>query len=185
MGNKPFFVLGLLLTFGLGPALAQESGSSSATDSTTAKKINPKQKMSYATDLIGEMRTGLRQGLKLYDAASKEGDNVKLQCMKGKIESIKALIYVSERAEMSMQEAFADGANDRADHEFRKIAVANAKVRQLVADAEYCMGEIGAVNGITEVEVNTEGITDSVEEDEFAEIDPFEAFDPPPVSPFE
>ena len=67
-------------------------------------------------------------------------------------------MMVSERANGAMKEAQARSSAERAEHEFRKIVVSLAKVRQFVAEAETCMGDVGSTPGTSEVQVDAAGL---------------------------
>jgi hypothetical protein len=85
-----------------------------------------------------------------------------------------------------MTDALADGNDERAEHEFRKIAIALSKVRQFVAEAEACVGQGGAVDGDTDVTVDVQGITDDSDDTEGTDTDgEIIGDDPPNTSPFE
>ncbi|MFT4979146.1 MAG: hypothetical protein ACI8S6_005056 [Myxococcota bacterium] len=84
-----------------------------------------------------------------------------------------------------MQEALASSSPERAEHEFRKIAVALSKSRQFLAEAEACAGQGDVVAGTTDVEVlNTQGITDA-DETSSTDVDVVVGTDPPSSSQFE
>ena len=59
---------------------------------------------------------------------------------------MRALSQVTEMAQIALAEASA-AANERADHEFRKTAVALSKSRQLRVEAEACVGQSRTVQG--------------------------------------
>jgi len=158
------------------PAMAQ---------STTAAQAGAKQKMSFSRDAIQEMQDGMKSVTKLLDAAERDGDVDRIQCVRNKSASVRALLEVSQRADNSMKDAIASGETQRAEHEFRKVAVAISKVRQFVAEAEACMGDTGAAVGTTEIEVTSEGIAKTDDTAPLVDDDLVVGVDPPPTSPFE
>jgi post-segregation antitoxin (ccd killing protein) len=106
--------------------------------------------------------------------------------LRSKAASVRALVEVSSQAQTTMQEALAASQTERAQHEFRKVAVALSKVRQFVAEAEACLGKAGATPGTTEVtmtEENAAAVTDETSDWAWDALDIGDA--PPDVSPFD
>jgi hypothetical protein len=91
---------------------------------------------------------------------------------------------VSERASGSMKEAQGIANSQRAEHEFRKVVVSLAKVRQFVSDAAGCVGEGASSDGTSDVQVTQSGLTEG--DDSTALDDYFMVIgvDPADVSPF-
>jgi hypothetical protein len=131
------------------------------------------------------MQDGERKMSKSLEQAEKEKDPIKIQCVTKKLSSTRALLEVSLSAQARMKEAIDAGANERGDHEFRKIAVALSKERQFLAEAESCMGDGGEDAGQTLVEVV------GASEDSIDVTEPLDGLgddvgrDPPNTSPFE
>jgi len=132
--------------------LAQESGV--VGDLERVATTTPQEKMSYAADTTEEMRQAIKDVSKMLEAARREGDLNKLQCLNNRLTSIRALLQVSESAEVSMKEALSSGETERADHEFRKITVARGKAQQLRAEAEQCITDTGLKAGQTVVKAD-------------------------------
>jgi hypothetical protein len=134
-----------------GTAFAQDTSVSGQLES--AEATTPKQKMEFAASALTEMESADKAVRKMLETAEKdagsEGADQKIQCLKNKLASIRALEEVSAGASVSMQEALGGNQNELADFHFRKIAVAISKVRQFLAEAEACMG-VGGVTGGTE-----------------------------------
>ena len=175
-------VMALALTFGA-PVAAQDgevSGQLEVTSATSAK-----EKLDFARDALAEMDSTKKRAEKLLDQAERGGEGDQIQCVRLKLASIKTLKQVSERAQSNMSEAIASENDLLADHEFRKIAVALSKVRQFIAEAEACMGEVGSADGSTEVSVNKEGISDAEETEPLTGEIGTVATDPGDISPFE
>jgi hypothetical protein len=132
------------------------------------------------------MDDAVKRTEKIQEQVTRDGDEDIIQCVRIKLASIKALTDVSERANNSMTDALADGNDERAEHEFRKIAIALSKVRQFVAEAEACVGQGGSVDGDTDVTVDVQGITDDSDDTEGTDTDgEIIGDDPPNTSPFE
>ena len=172
-----------VLTINGPDVLAQNIPGLQAEDAT---QTSPSEKLSFAQSALDEMSESLETVTSLYESAKeRDNDAELLQCVLMKQASIKALLDVSLRSNESMQEALASGANERAEHEFRKIAVALSKSRQFLAEAEACAGQGSVVAGDTQLEVlTTQGISDADETDSTDE-DVTVGTDPPSSSQFE
>ncbi|MEE2751570.1 MAG: hypothetical protein VX519_09070 [Myxococcota bacterium] len=122
---------------------------------------------------------------KSLEQAEKDKDPVKIQCLTKKLSSTRALLEVSMAAQARMMEAIEMGASDKADHEFRRIAVALSKERQFLAEAEACTGESGKDSGQTQIEVVGEGVEVVDVTEPPADPGGDVGIDPPDTSPFE
>lgn len=150
------------------PALAQDSGGSSEGSTSgglsgqleASAQLSPKEKREFSHNALVEMQNALMTVDKYLEQAEREQDEDRIQCVRLNQASIKAPADVSERADAAMREALAQGSEQRAEHKFRKIAVALSKVRQFVAEAEACIGQGGVAAGATQVDVTDEGITE-------------------------
>jgi hypothetical protein len=170
-----------------GSAVAQERGSADEARSQLEQSgaTSSSEKISFARKAVAEMQDGERKMSKALEQAEKEKDPIKIQCVTKKLSSTRALLEVSLSAQARMKEAIDAGANEKGDHEFRKIAVALAKERQFLAEAEACMGGGGKDAGQTQVEVV------GASEDRFDVTDPLTGLgddvglDPPNTSPFD
>ena len=148
-------------------------------------ELNAAEKLRFAEKAVSEIQDGARRMSKAMEQAEKEKDPIKIQCISKKLSSTRALLEVSLSANARMKEAIQSGQMDRADHEFRKIAVALAKERQFLGEADACMGEGGQDAGQTRVEVvgETPELVDVTEPLDDPGTDM--GFDPPDTSPFQ
>lgn len=171
----------LAVMSGMTPEAAAQDNTVEAANTTS-----PKEKLEFASEAIAEMDDAVKRTEKIQEQVTRDGDEDIIQCVRIKLASIKALTDVSERANNSMTDALADGNDERAEHEFRKIAIALSKVRQFVAEAEACVGQGGSVDGDTDVTVDVQGITDDSDDTEGTDTDgEIIGDDPPNTSPFE
>jgi hypothetical protein len=96
---------------------------------------------------------------------------------------VRALLQVSESAEVSMRNAIAASSTEMANHEYRKIAVAVGKTRMLVAEAQRCASHQELASGTTLVDWSS-----MLAETDDGLVDPTATtvtnIEPPPVSPF-
>jgi len=172
-------VLGLCCAGGV--SFAQQVGGAQGTQPSSAS-----EQLDFSRQAVTEMREAVGQVNQYLQQAQQGGDEERIQCVRMKQASIKALSDVSERASNSMQKAMAGGTPDRAQHEFRKVAVALSKVRQFMAEAEACIGQGNVASGSTEVQVenNTQALTEN-DETQAQVQDTVIGVDPPNSSPFE
>jgi hypothetical protein len=176
---KHWMLIGGLALLGFTPNAQAQDDQVEAASSTT-----PKEKLDFAVEAITEMGEGVKTVEKLQEQVTRDGDEELIQCVRIKMASVKALTDVSERANESMTDALAEGNDERAEHEFRKIAIALNKVRQFVAEAEACVGQGGVVDGDTEVTVDSQGVPEG-DDTEGGEITDDNFVDPPESSAFE
>jgi hypothetical protein len=164
------------------PALAQETGVSGQLERSSS--TSPQEKLQYAASSNAEMREAVKSVSKLLEAARRESNVERLQCLTNRLTAIRALVQVSEAAEVAMKDALNTGQAERADHEFRKIAVALTKTRQLLAEAERCMDDSGLKSGDTILQVEG-GVTDEGDDTADVPVDVLDlGYDPPEASPF-
>lgn len=143
----------------------------------------PQEKIAYAEASNQEIRDAEKTIARLLDQARKDADAEAIECLVNRLTSVRALLQVSESAEIAMKDAIAAGTDEKADHEFRKIAVAVSKTRMLLAEAQRCASDQQVESGTTLVDWES-AIAD---EDDLGdlEIDDFDiGLDPPQVSPF-
>ena len=172
------------LLFGaVGPAYAQDPGGMSSELERTAT-TTPAEKVAYAEAANIEISDAVSTITTLLDNAKKSGDVEALQGLTSRLASGRALQQVSQDAETAMKSAIAKGETERANHEFRKIAVAVSKVRALLAEAQQLTTDQAAADGITNVTFFVEEEVD-IGDDDGNDIDDLDiGFDPPDSSPF-
>lgn len=115
--------------------------------------LSDQQKLAQADDHLNRMKQVLKQVIGRLEEARNEKDIVRLNCVNEKLTQVKGLLKVSEQADIALQEAVAR-RDEAADAEFQKIGIARAKVDQLRAEVEECIGQLAfAVDEKTTVEV--------------------------------
>lgn len=111
-------------------------------------------------------------------------DAAAVQCISSRHVALRALQSVSQQARQDMVTALSVGQVERADHEFRKVAVAVQRTRMLHAEAERCVGGQELADGETSLQIVGED-EDVVFEDGGVDVEDLDVgFDPPDVSPF-
>jgi hypothetical protein len=117
-------------------------------------------------------------------AASKANIGESTPCVAQAASSSTALQAVSQAAFTSFSAAMADGAVDRASFEYRKMAIALTKSRELLSQAEACASLLGSRGGSSKTKL-TGAPAASADDMKALPDDMMEwAFDPPDASPF-
>lgn len=166
------------------PALAQESGGSGMLEQSGS--TSDREKVEFSQAALTEMESAATVVSDLLESAEREKDTVKVNCLTKKLSGIRALSEVSAGAKEDMERALSSGDTARAEMEFRKVAVALSKVRQFLAEAEACVGDADSTPGVTDLNVNVDGLTDDGETSPLDEGEsPGDYPDAPDVSQFQ
>jgi DNA-binding phage protein len=172
----------LLGALTVGPAIAADPGGVSSEVARTAN-TSPSEKRAYATASVQEIADADKHISKLLEAAKKDGDAQAQECLLFRQTAVRALRSVAEKAAAAMDEALEAGNSEKANHEFRKIAVAVSKTRMLRAEANKCADEdtVGGDSTIVDWQSFLEDVEDIFDEYDLDDLD----IVPPQVSPFE
>ena len=180
--RKTSLKLGLVgLVVASHPTFAQGMGGSVE----IARSADPREMAQYVRSALEEMMGGLKDVSRLSDQARREGDDEMVQCVQARLSNIRALLMVSERANGAMKEFAGTSQVQRVEHEFRKVVVSLAKVRQFTAEAEACMGDSGKTLGTSEVQVTQAGLTTGDDSQALDDYFTVVGTEPPDVSPFQ
>lgn len=117
------------------------------------REPTPAQLRKEADESSVEMKAALKKLLGMIEKARAERDIVLLNCLNEKLAQTKALVRVSDQANLNLQEFLARDQLEGAIHERRKIFLAEEKVKGLLAEAEMCLGEKGSSGAKTTVSV--------------------------------
>ncbi|MBN2800124.1 MAG: hypothetical protein JXX28_13345 [Deltaproteobacteria bacterium] len=172
--------IGLALVLSTG-ALAQEGGVISELERVEA--LSPAEQVQFAAEASEEMRHAVKEISKVLDSVRRDGTPDQLSCLNQRLTAVRALLQVTEASEISMKEAMQSGETERAEREFRKIAVARSKIEELRAEADHCVSEAGSKSGSLQVTVKQDLDKPDDETQALAE-DVDYGFDPPEASPF-
>lgn len=143
----------------------------------------PQEKIAYAEVSNQVIRDAEKQISRLLEQSRKDNDAEAIECLINRLTSVRALLQVSEQAEILMRDAIAAGLDEKADHEYRKIAVAVSKTRMLLAEAQRCATDQQVEPGQTLVDWESA----LADEGDLGDIDLTDfdlGLDPPEVSPF-
>ncbi len=139
--------VGLLTCLLAGIALAQGPSSRPA-EGDSDKVKNSSQAIKRMREVMNEVFAKLKE-------ARDQNDVVKAACVNENLTQIKALVRISEQADLSMQEAISTRNSARAEDEYTKLTIAPRRVEDLRTKAEECMGQLA---------FQTVGLTVEVEE---------------------
>lgn len=142
------------------PALAQTPGVSGTLEQAGA--VSPQEKLAFGTAAVAEIGEAVTAVEELKAEAEKEKQVEVVECLTPKLTTLKALSEVSRGSAASLQQLV--GANDtvHADLEYRKIAVALSKARDVLAEAQACAWQSGAKRGEAVVSVDDEEVADDI-----------------------
>ena len=163
-------------------AAAQET--SAAGQIEQSSQTSPEEKIRFTDMALEEMRASVNEVSKMVEVAEREKAMVAIQCLSRKLTTMRALLEVSESSGITLKQALADGEYETAEHEYRKIAIALARVRQFRAEADACAGGGSAQPGTTSIEVIESAITGEDETDAITFDEEF-GNQPPPTSQFQ
>lgn len=107
-----------------------------------------------AEEYLGEMRAALSKGLEILREAREDMDAVRLQCVNDKITTMKGILRISEDANISLQEALATRATERARYEFNKLRTSRNKMAEQLSAAQNCVGAEASYTGGSDLEVD-------------------------------
>lgn len=167
------------------PVFAQEPAGVSSQLERTAS-TTPQEKLAFSSSANAEIAEALKTIGRLIEQSRGDANAEVLQCLTSRQTAVRALQQVSTQAEGSMQLALAAGESEKADHEYRKTAVALSKSRMMVAEANGCVSEGDLQSGQTMVDWNEDGsYADQDETQEIPNDDELDVgMDPPDISPF-
>ncbi len=176
-----WFALGAVLALSA-PAFAQDPGVSSELERTAV--TSPDDKLAYDQDATAEMGDVVRSLTRMLEQVQRDNQPDNEQCVRNALTAAQSLMQVSEAAGSALQTALSEGRTERADHEFRKIAIALTKARQILSEGERCAYGDDIRSGQTTVKWEG-GVTEGVDETLDSALEDVLAADAPPnVSPF-
>lgn len=161
------------------PAVAQELVEAPSSGELGAREMTVK-----ARDALAEMTATDAQVAKDLEAAEREGNPETTECVRLRKSKISALLAVSNLAHKDMTAALAAGEVARAEHEFRKIEVALAKVRQFQSQVKSCLGEGAVASENSTIDMQSD-LNETDDTQGLGISDGVVGVDPPGTTPFE
>lgn len=185
MGARTF-MWATLLACSFGAAVHSTAQADDAGATSEIEKVSTAteaEMVSFVGAANSEMR-GIVKSLSRLDEQARGQDEAGLLCLTNNLTAARALFQVAEKAEGMMKEALDIGERPRAEHEYRKVAIALKKARLLYAEAERCAGD-GVSDGINRRKIEGQPIDADKDETEAIPDDILNyGFDPPDASPF-
>lgn len=127
--------------------------------------LSPKEMSERTRTLIADMRATLARVLRLQQAARKQKDIIKLNCVNDKLLQVKQLLNIAEASRNNMVESISNRDKDATYHQFSQVTISAENTRTLGEEAEACIGEEIKFVGPTEVQVDKPPIVDDPTED--------------------
>jgi hypothetical protein len=118
-------------------------------------EVSDSDKIKHSSQALKRMREVMTDVFTKLKEARDSHDVVKAACVNESLTQIKALVRISEQADLSLQEAISTRNTTRAEDEYTKLTIAPGKVEEQRAKSEECMGELA---------FQTIGLTVEVEE---------------------
>jgi hypothetical protein len=161
---------------GAAPADVQLSAPASAS-------LTPQEMVAQAQEHRTRMMETLGRLNALSEAARKDRDIIRLNCLNDKIAQVKANITIAEQSIQALSEAVARGDTSSQLHEFTRVTIVDQKVQLLGGEADACVGADLTFVGRTRVEVQ---VTGNLPGDEVTQprAPGYVVERPPPTSPF-
>lgn len=145
---------GLAITLLAGIGLAQSRLPPGLGQERSAE-VSDADKIKHSSQALKRMREVMAEVFTKLKEARDANDVVKAACVNESLTQIKALVRISEQADLSLQDAISTRNSTRAEDEYIKLTIAPGKVEEQRAKAEECMGELA---------FQTVGLTVEVEE---------------------
>lgn len=151
------------------PAFAEAPGISGSLEQASA--TTPEEKLGFATDAVGEIDDAVKAVEKLKEQAEKNKQTEVVECINKKLTPLRALAEIARGSKVSLDGYLTARDVAHADLEYRKIAVALTKGRELLAEAQACAWESGVRRGESVVSLDEEN-PDEVPLEEIPDIEP-------------
>ena len=174
------FILGIS---NIGDALAQSRLNSEPVGSEQV--TDERQMLRDVAEKISEIEGYQQDVVRLRESAAREGDFEIDDCVGRMERRINTLATVASGARQNMDQALSEEQPERAEHEYRKIAVARSMVEQFYREAEVCVGGDAADQEQADVSWTSEGLTDVDDTESVTNGIDVVGVDPPNTSPFE
>lgn len=145
---------------GSGVGFAQNAPRPADVDSVLAQPqpLNDREKTAYAEETIRELQRGVERIMKDAEAAKKERDILKLNCLNEKLSDLRSILKIAETAAAQMEQAISKAQDEATEHEFQRIFISRKQGADLIIEASACTGEgiLQSGEGQTSVTVSTD-----------------------------
>jgi hypothetical protein len=144
------------------PVTPQPGGAPAPSDADISARrrptLTPQEMLTQALEYRDRMDKMQKQVGLLVEAARKEKDVIRLNCVFDKQAQLKANIAVVDRALQDLRDAIGRRDEGESGHQYNKIAIVHSKVQVLGAEAQACVGQDLAYVGATTVEIDDSGV---------------------------
>jgi hypothetical protein len=133
-------------------------GTAGETDLSVRGKptVTAEEMLSQARQYRQSMTQVLTRVQSLQEAARRQKDIIKLNCVADKLVQTKVNVNIADQALASLQESITRADEGGRTHEFTRLTIINQKVLVLGAEAENCIGEDLSFVGATRVDVDVD-----------------------------
>ncbi len=180
IGKKIAALAAAAVLFGLGAADAQPAGDAPKPDLSTEKDVNlsPEQRRARSDTFLPWMEQGRAGVSRQLERARAARDVVKVLCLSDKLNQIDVAIRSAEDRAKALRTALDQKQPDKVRHEYQIFKVLYDSTRDLVAQANQCIGEETGFVGESRVTVDIDPNIPESDPSEFP-FDP--VVSPPPV----
>lgn len=105
------------------------------------RELSNRERLTYGNETITEVRRGVERVQREADAAKRDRDILKLNCLNEKLSDLRALLKVAETAYAQMEVDIQKAQDEAADHEFQRIVIVRKRAADLILKAGECTGE--------------------------------------------
>lgn len=118
-----------------------------------AASIAPQEMLAQSQDYRARINETQARLNGLIDAARKDKDIIRLNCLTDKSVQVKANATIADQAIAALQDAMSRNDDGASLHEFTRVTIVNQKVQVLSQEADACVGEDLTFVGQTRVDV--------------------------------
>jgi hypothetical protein len=152
---RKLVIIAATLTGLLGVSVLSSALPSDSNADSDLTQLSNDELVASAGDLVRAMEAQLAAAFKLLEASLAAGDVGASTARNEAITAIKGLVKLSEENFVTLQQKVAEGDRERAEHEHVKIAIAAAKIDDLMAQVRTA-GGIDVDVESTEVDSNVD-----------------------------
>ena len=166
-------------------AHSAEPGAGTASEIERTIEMSPQERIEYAESAIEELEGYEALLDDMLAKARGSNDDAAIEFLVPRVTAMKALNRVAKAAYPKLTDAVEDENPDMIEHEFRKIAVAISRARQLLAEAQRQGADQELESGNTSLEWQDQFVSDAAQDGGMGESPPDFSLDLPQNSAFE
>ncbi len=147
----------------LGPSVFAQTGPATPPSPTAPADVSVGQQatlsgsdmLAHARDYRAAANPVIQRISGLLEQATKDKDIIRVNCLKDKLNQLKAATEMMDREIQNLSDSVARSVEGEAHHSFTRVTILNQKVKTVEAAAEECVGQALNYVGATKVEVET------------------------------